>query len=317
MKSFCNRLILITIAIIIALPACAFAQSQFDFVIVRGDIPVDMLVAQAYTNKIGIPLITVTNNFLINELEDELAGYHEQGYEEALIIGGSGAIPVDIETKLDSMGYSVTRIWDWNRYGTSARVAMTLWDSSETVVVTQGNPGELMLAARTANEYASPLLLTEGDKLSDETKTAIQQLGSTRIILIGDASSEVKKELSALGGLQQTIVRPINRDEPGKSTFFLIGLVIGGLAIFLVSSLWGAMMFRKSRTPELTAEMLEDEEQKILTLVKNGRGNLKQQDIPELTGFSRPKVTREVAELIKKGKIKREKRGKTYILKKV
>jgi len=315
MKSFCNHSILITLAILIALPACAFAQANFDLVIVRGDVPVDMLVAQAYTSKAGIPLITVTQNRLLDELEDELTGYYEQGYDEILLIGGTEAIPRNVETKLDEIGFTSTRIWDWNRYGTSARVAMNLWMSSETVVVTQGGAGELMLAARTAIEYNSPLLITEADKLPEEIETAIGRLGATRIILIGDASDSVKKDLAKLGGLQQTNVRPIKRTDPGQSTFLVIGLIIGGLAVFLVSSLWGALMFKKSRMPKVEAEMLEDDEQKILNLVEQGKGKLKQQDLPQLTGYSRPKVTRTVKDLMTKGKIKREKRGKTYILK--
>ncbi|MDP7282569.1 MAG: hypothetical protein QF475_02955 [Candidatus Undinarchaeales archaeon] len=314
MKSFCNRSILIILAILIALPACAFAQSNFDAVIVRGDIPVDMLVAQAYTSKAGIPLVTVTQRWLIDELEDELEGYKEQGYTDILIIGGTEAIPKSIEAKLDNLGLISTRIWDWNRYGTSARVAMTLWTNSETVVVTQGGAGELMLAARTAIEYGSPLLITEEEKLPDEIKTAIERLGAKRIILIGDASSSVKQDLANLGGLQQTNVRPIKREDPKKSTFFMIGLIIGGMAIFLVSSLWGAVMLKKIRGPKVTTAIIDDDEQTILNLVSQGKGKLKQQDLPKLTGFSRPKVTRNVKDLLKKGKIKREKRGKTYIL---
>ena len=102
-----------------------------------------------------------------------------------------------------------------------------------------------MLAARTAIEYNSPLLITEPDELPEAVETAIERLGATRIILIGDASNSVKKDLANLGGLQQTNVRPIKREDPKKSTFLVIGLIIGGLAVFLVSSLWGAMMFRK------------------------------------------------------------------------
>jgi len=303
-----------TLAILITLPACAFAVTRFDLVIVRGDVPVDMLVAQAYTSKAGIPLITVTRSWLVNELEDELLGYKEQGYNDILIIGGAEAIPKTIDTKLDALGFMTTRIWDWNRYGTSARVAMTLWGSSETVVVTQGGAGELMLAARTAIEYNSPLLITEAEKLPEEIKTAIERLSATRIILIGDASEAVKKDLADLGGLQQTSIRPVKREEPRKSTFFVIGLIIGGLAIFVVSSLWGAVMLKKSRAPKVTAELLEDDEQTILNLIEQGKGKLKQQDLPKLTGYSRPKVTRTMKDLLRKGKIKREKRGKTYIL---
>jgi len=308
-----KKIFFILITILIALPYCAIAKSSFDLVIVRGDVPVDMLVAQAYTSKAGIPLVTVTKGWLVDELEDELLGYKEQGYKDILIIGGAEAIPKTIDTKLDALGFMTTRIWDWNRYGTSARVAMTLWGSAETVVVTQGGAGELMLAARTAIEYNSPLLITEAEKLPDEVKTAIERLGATRIILIGDASDAVKKDLANLGGLQQTSVRPVKREDPKKSTFFVIGLVIGGLAIFVVSSLWGALMFKKRA--EVPVEAVEDDEQAILNLIEQSKGKLKQQSLPKLTGFSRPKVSRLIAKLKKKGVIKREKTGKTYILK--
>lgn len=302
------------LALLIALPACALAVEIYDAVIVRGDIPVDLLVAQAYTAKAGIPLVTVTEKYLPAELEDELIGFKEQGYKNILIIGGDEAIPNSIDEHLNSKGFVVTRIWDWNRYGTSARVAMNLWETSETVVVTQGNPGELMLAAKTAIEYKSPLLITSGDTLPEELKTAISSLGATRIVLIGDASEAVKKSLAELGGLQQTNVRPVNRTEPSRSVFFVIGIIIGGLAIFLVSSLWGAVMFR-NKLPKLLNGVFESDEQKVLKLL-NG-GELKQEDLPKLTGFSRPKVTRVVSGLIKSKKIVREKRGKTFVLKSI
>jgi len=313
MKTFFKVGGIAVILFLIIATAPVFAIT-YDVVLARGDMPVDLLVAQAYTTKANLPLVTVTKAGISEELSTELSGYKEQGYKTLLIIGGEAAIPTSIEAEVKNIGYEVTRIWDWNRYGTAARVAINLWEKSEVVVVTQGDQkGQLMLAARTAIEYESPLLLTETDNLPDETKTAISSLAASRIILIGEVSENVKNDLSDLGGLQQTRVSPIEQEKTSKVSLFVIGLLVGGLFIFLASSLWGAMVLRKGQ--EVPYDIFNEDERRILDLIEERKGSIKQQELPGLSGFSRPKVSRIVADLVERGIIEKHKTKKTFVVK--
>ena len=288
--------------------------SEYDIVLVRGDPPVDLVVAQVYTQSRGIPLVTVQGNGLSSAHESELKGYSGQNYRNALIIGGEEAVSSRVEQELGELGFEVTRIWDWNRYGTAARAAVSLWEESNVVVVTNGDQsGSLLSAARAAIDFSAPLLLTETNELPSETKIAIGELGANRIVIIGNVSEGVRSELGKLGGVEHTQLSLVEREEPGSAGIFVVGAVIGGLFIFLLSSLLGVGVVRKrARVPY---DILEDDEQKIIDLIDEGKGKLKQQDLPRLTGFSRPKVSREVTELIGRGIVEKEKKGKTYVLK--
>lgn len=291
----------------------AVYASTYDIVVVRGDIPVDLMVSQVYTHNANIPLITVTRNGFTKELETELIGYKAQGYKNALIVGGEEAVSNAVRDNLIELNYSVTRIWDWTRYGTSARVALTLWETSDTVVVAQGeHRGNLISAARIAIDYNGPLLLTEEGELSEEVKRAIQGLGASRIILIGNVSTEVKEELSALGGVEQTKFSQIQRVEEKSGGLFFVGLIIGALLLFLLSSLWGTGIFR--RRYDIPQSVLHEDEKVIANIISEEE-RVTQNDLIKKTSFSRSKISRIVSNLNSKGIIIKEKSGKTYVLK--
>src|SRR3989344_4926458 len=274
---------LILFAIVLLLIPTVNAAS-YDIVIARGDFPVDSIVAQ--------------------------------GYKSALIIGGEDAVSKRVENNLERLNYSITRLWDWNRYGTAARVAVSLWETSETVIVAPGDQkGSLISAGRIAIDFKSPLLLVETNKVPDETKAAISDLRASRIILAGNVSENVKSELAELGGLQpteQTQIALVKQTTDSRG-LFVIGILVGGLVIFLISSLFSVGVFR--RKMEVPYEVLSEDEKKIAKQIeKHGNSGLKQEELPSLTGFSRPKVTRLTSELEERDIIEKKKVGKTYIL---
>jgi uncharacterized membrane protein len=298
--------------LILIIPVAACAQ-DYDLAIARGDLPVDLLVAQVYTQTAEIPLVTVTQEGITAELSTELQGYSSQGYTKALVIGGTDAVPESVESVLQTLDYSVTRLWDWDRYGTAARVAVNLWGSSDTVVVAQGDQkGSLMLAARVAGEEEAPLLLTQTSILPEQTKSAIETLGASKIILIGDVDQPVRAELSQLGGVQETRVRPIETVESSGVSIFMIGAIIGALFVFLLSALLGTSFLRKRA--EVPYELLNEDEQAIIDALVESGGSIKQEKLPAITDFSRPKVSRLVTDLLERNVIEKDKRGKTYVV---
>jgi uncharacterized membrane protein len=290
------------------------AVSAYDLVVAGEDYPVDFFLAQTYTSKEGIPLIGVSKKGFTQPIVSELSAYVQQGYSEAVIIGGTEAVPASVERSLRAMNYSVVRIWDWNRYGTAARVAITLWEESETVVIAEGDrEGAIMPAARIAIDYGSPVLLTERGKLSESAEQAIEKLGARRIVIVGDVSEEARKKLDSLGGVEQTKLTQLPLVETGGRSSFVVGLIAGGLIIFLITSLWGAEVIRRKQS-EIPYDILQEDERRIVELIDKQGGKMKQQNLDEMTGFSRPKVSRLVAELVERGILSKRKSGKTNIL---
>ena len=291
----------------------AFAAS-YDVVVVRGDYPVDAVIGQTYAKQASIPIVMLGRTGIGSDIEFELYGYRAQGYKNALIIGGENSISPGVEQDLGKLNFTVTRLWDWNRYGTAARAAVSLWEKSDTVVVTLGDqPGTLLSAARIASDFESPILLVESSRVPDETKTAIQEIGASRIILVGNVSEDVKSELSELGGLQPTQQTQITiaKKTSDSTGLFLIGIIVGGLVIFLISSLFSVGIFGNRK--EVPSEIFSADEKKILRLIES-RDELRQDEIPALTGFSRVRVTRLTSELEERDIIEKKKIGKTHIL---
>ncbi len=306
----------IVLALVVALAVVAqgvFAAS-YDVVIVRGDYPVDAIIGQTYAKEAGIPVVMIGRTGIGSDIEFELYGYRAQGYKNALIIGGEDSVSPSVEQDLNKLNFTVTRLWDWNRYGTAARAAVVLWEKSDTVVVTLGDqPGTLFSAGRIASDFEGPILLVETAKVPDETKTAIQELGASRIILVGNVSENVKAELSEFGGLQPTQQTQITiaKKATDSSGLFLIGIIVGGLVIFLVSSLFSVGIFGNRK--EVPSEIFSADEKKILKLIE-GKEELRQDDLPELTGFTKQKVARITSVLEERDIIEKKKIGKTHVL---
>ena len=61
--------------------------------------------------------------------------------------------------------------------------------------------------------------------------------------------------------------------------------------------------------------VLTEDERKIVDAIENMGGEIKQEELPEKTGFSRPKVTKIIQDLEDKKIISRVKHGKTYKVK--
>jgi len=65
---------------------------------------------------------------------------------------------------------------------------------------------------------------------------------------------------------------------------------------------------------EIPFGVLNEDEQKVIDIIGEHQGKLRQDKLPRLTDFSRPKVSRLVSDLMGRGVISREKHGKTYVL---
>lgn len=323
MKAALSPWVLLLVSIPIAAPISGEAESHsYDVILVRADLPIDYVVAQAYAHKEGIPIVTTNPLFLDEIVRRELSGYKEEGATTILIIGGADtAISAEIELELVGMGFQVDRLWDWDRIGTAARVAIELWDSSEYAVIANADVSESYLIASSISiSLQAPILLTTEDELPETTVQALATLGVKNVFLVGPKiSSEVEEALVAQDIEIQRVGKdirikdiPIVTREPVVHQIYQpAALILGGVAGFLI----GYTFFKLSKKVgkrEIPMFVLTEDEQKVVEAIGEG---IKQEKLPALTGFSRPKITRIISDLEAKQIISRSKYGKTYRIK--
>ena len=299
------------------------ALSTYDVIVVRADLPIDYVVAQAYAHKVGIPIVATDPLYLDDIVRRELQGYRSEGASAVLIIGGSDtAISTGIEQELKRMGYQTHRLWDWDRIGTAARVAIELWDSSHYAVIAHADVSESYLIASSISiNLQAPILLTTEENLPDTTIQALEALRVKEVFLVGPKiSPAVEEQISTLGIEIQRVGKDIevkNITLLGQEDTLLsklkqpLPLVVGGLMGLCLGYLL-AKVFKKVKKREIPMFVLTEDERKVVEAIGDG---LKQERLPELTNFSRPKITRIISDLEDKQIITRIKYGKTYRIK--
>ena len=276
-------------------------------------------MAQAYSQKENIPILLTDPKTLSGSSKRELMGFYAEGARKVLLIGGTtDAISESIELEIASIGYEVTRIWDWDRAGTAARVAIDLWKYSRESVIINGNIEEsYLIASKFAMKREIPILITNENELPPSTQEALEKINTRKVYVVGPmVSDNVVKSLTSKGitverlGTDINISDVKNLSEEGMNLkidviSMLAGLFIGAVALLIV--------FRFKKDDSVPVFVLTEDERKLVQALKNGED--RQERLPEATNFSRPKVTRLVMNLESKGIIFREKKGKTYKIK--
>ena len=197
-------------------------------VIARGDEFADALAGSPLAYKEDAPILLTHSNYLDKSVQDEIK---RLGAKHAIILGGSNAVNDYVEYKVKGMGLSVERIKGDTRFGTATNIAARLDGSPEKAIVVNGDkfPDALSVAAYAAkNGY--PILLTQDDKLPQQTAWALRGIGQT-IVVGGDGvvSDRVKFMLpnaTRYSGLNryETAAKVIqNLDETGNTAYVTTG----------------------------------------------------------------------------------------------
>lgn len=305
------------VLILVLLAASHAGKPAYDIIVVRADIPIDYLISQSFSHKEGIPILISDPNALTEDARKSLQGLIRAGGRKVLIIGGKPqAITVEVEKEIFDMGFEVYRIGDWDRIGTAARVASDLWGTSEYGVLMNGNSYDSgLVASRLSLEFECPILLTDGKTISDATHDAIIKLGMKYMYVVpADISEEVLSQLAEMNITTILVrenlgsfVRGTSLEEKFLNPYSIfMGIIVGCAAAYLY-----VKIARRERH-EVPFFVLTEDERKVVEAI--GETGIKQEDIPHLTNFSRPKVTKIVADLESKKIIEREKEGKTYNL---
>jgi putative cell wall-binding protein len=283
--------------------------ANYDVILVRSDLPPDWIIAQAYSHKSGIPVVATPPDRLVEEVKEQLKGYRDAGYNRVLIIGGEEAISLDVQMEVEELGFATHRISEADRHGTSARVALELYPDSRECILVNGEAYEGMLTAqRIAGETGFPILFTRPNELPVSVADAMETLGIEKVYLIDyGISEEVKKYLSSQGYIVEVVGK--GKTFSGRQELFndiamlLGGLILGAMLVFA--------LLTATRGEKVSYELLTQDEQKIIKAIIENGGEIMQDKLPEKTGFSRPKVSRIVADLQERKIISKEPSGRT------
>jgi len=135
-------------------------DNQYDVIVVRSDLPADWIIAKAYAQNTGVPIIDTLPDKLDNGTKEQLAGYRRFGFDRAVIIGGVNAVSPDIQMELEGMGFATYRFSEADRQGTSARVAIDLYKNSKESILVNGEVYDgLLVADNLASKTGSPRVL--------------------------------------------------------------------------------------------------------------------------------------------------------------
>ncbi|WP_297507834.1 cell wall-binding repeat-containing protein [Thermococcus sp.] len=314
--------IVLLVLIPLLLPAVhAAGGPQYDLIIVRNDNLIDYIVALPYSKLLGVPILPVNPKELDYATIAQLQSYEQFGWYKVLVIGDYQAISQKVQEQLIDIGFQVTRLGGATRVDTAVKLAEEFYpEGSETVVIASASDyGSALAAARWAMTYNYPLLLTAKDNLSTQVVDALQRLHPRLVVLIGAGMSKnIKGQLESLGyqtyWVKETITISVPTSTvPEKTNWSLVVLaVIVSIGVAVPASLYYAKKrWSANRVP---IEVLTEKERIVVKAILEKGGTVKQEELPELTGYSRPTISRIIQELEKKQLVEREKVGKTFIV---
>lgn len=293
--------------------AYASAASEYDVIIVRSDLPFDWTLAQAYSNKFGIPIVDTLPDRLDEDTKKQLYGYRQFGFQRAIIIGGEKAVSPEIQRGIEGMGFVAHRFGEADRHGTSARLAIVLYPDSKGAVLVNGEDhGGLLAAGKASAETGNPILFIKRGEVPGSVLDALRKIGAKKILLINyELSENVKKFLISEGyevEMLSTSSDILKTKLDVKYVYLIFGALLGVLGIL------GLHRFRKYKE-KVPYTLLTADEEKVVKAILDSGGEMTQDLLPEKTDFSRPKISRIIADLVGRDIISKEQYGRTQKLK--
>ncbi len=296
-------------------------RPEYDLIIVRNDDLIDYITVQPYARLLDIPVLPVNPQGLDEKNWAQLYSYVQLGWKNILIVGNSNAVSKEVEDELLKMGYSVTRIGGDVRTETAEKLAIHFYPTgSKAVVIASAlDYGSALAASKFAMEYELPMLLTLENDLSEHAIAGLSSLNPDLVIIVGTGINEtIETKLQSMGYQTYWLGRTVEKppvsppEEPSPYTYSFIGAVLALAITVPVVLYWAKKRWYSNKIP---VEVLTEKERIVVKALIDQGGKVKQEDLPELTGYSRPTVSRIIQELEKKQLVEREKVGKTFIVK--
>lgn len=151
----------------------------------------DALAASALAGDLNAPIMLTDPNVLSSETEQRIQNLKPS---RVYIIGGKAAVSASVERRvaqLTGSGANIQRIAGDTRYDTSLKVASSLSNPSDTVIVTTGtNYADALSISPYAFASGSPVVLSSPSSgLSDSALKAIKKAGYKKAVIVGGTSA--------------------------------------------------------------------------------------------------------------------------------
>jgi putative cell wall-binding protein len=172
-------------------------------VVTRGDNYADALAGVPLAYQLDAPILLTAPHQIGTSTLMEIK---RLGAQNAIILGGTGAVSAAVESVLIAEGLNVQRIGGVSRYQTAVNIAeamLAYGGSFDAVVVAVGtNFPDALAAASYAAMDGQPILLTAPTALANATRGAIEDLNIHDLLIVGGTgviSEEVEQDLSQYG----------------------------------------------------------------------------------------------------------------------
>ncbi|MDR3586985.1 MAG: cell wall-binding repeat-containing protein [Desulfosporosinus sp.] len=160
--------------------------TQSDYCILTyGENYPDALSAVPLAKKYNAPILLTTSSSIPDTTKQELIDLQTKN---VIIIGGTGVISTSVESELQSMGITPTRIAGLDRYETSIKIAQQFSSPTEVFVATGEDYPDALSIASIAGIKQDPIILVPKDTLPDVVKNYISSLNVNKTYAIGDSS---------------------------------------------------------------------------------------------------------------------------------
>lgn len=232
----------------------------------RGDIPADALAGTVLAHKHKAPIMLVRNDSIPPSVEQFLTEKTEAG-ALVYLLGGEGAISLDIEQSLLKKGFKTERLYGKDRTGTSLAIAKEIGSFSKVVIATgNNNSSDALSASAYAANKQLPIIIQRGTKLAEHTKSFLIENGNKSAIIIGGkgvVDPFIEEELLKMG-ISTERISGANRVETSIAINNKLPLtgnsVVIGNGYQFIDALAGAVLAAKNGSPIL---MLDPEAAKL------------------------------------------------------
>ena len=132
-----------------------------------------------------------------------------------VILGGPGAVSVAVEEQLKALAATVARIQGTTRYETAANTSASAFAPGVAVAYVGSGTGfaDALAGGPAAVQRGGPVLLTERNTLPSATRTELQRLAPTSIVVLGGTAAVSAEVETQLRGIASSVRRDASYDR--------------------------------------------------------------------------------------------------------
>src|SRR5680860_77737 len=160
-----------------------WTQSDYALLAYGENYP-DALSAAPLAKKHDAPILLTSGNNLPTITKETLINLQ---VKNVFIIGGTGVIPSSIDSELQSMRITVTRIAGQDRYETATKVAQQLSSPTEIFVVTGEDSADALSVAPIAALKQVPIILMPQEYMPDSVRAYLASNNIDKTYVMGDS----------------------------------------------------------------------------------------------------------------------------------